>query len=193
MRPHLLNHSPFHPSDKPKLNVSLSYCQKWIYIQAYKAKLPFPTTFCLCFLSPLISYSTKKKKKKSWSLIFQTQKHWDKSSFSENWNSTSICLFFYRNKITAYFSSLKGDPSHSNWTVLDFYGIVKGVIIVAFTTMITLWIGLPWSGLFIISRPLVESSSVLHQLERWVICHWPPENSASSTLCYKFTSSCYTV
>lgn len=95
--------------------------------------------------------------------------------------------------MTAHFSSLKGDPSDSNWTVLDFYGIVKGVIIVAFTTMITLWIGLPWSGLFIISRPLVESSSVLHQLERWVICHWPPQNSASSTLCYKFTSSSYTV
>lgn len=63
----------------------------------------------------------------------------------------------------------------------------------AFATMITLWIGLPWLGRFIISRPPVESSSVLHQLERWVICHWPPENSASSTLCYKFTSSCYAV
>lgn len=95
-------------------------------------------------------------------------------------------------QITAIFppTSLRwrGDPSRRNWTVLDFYGIVKAVIIVAFATMITLWIGLPWFGCLIICRPLVESCSVLHQLERWVICHRPPENWASSTLCYKLTS-----
>lgn len=94
---------------------------------------------------------------------------------------------------SSHFPPLKGDPSRRNWTVLDFYGIVKAVIIVAFATMITLWIGLPWFGCLIICRPLVESCSVLHQLERWVIRHRPPENSASSTLCYKFTSGSATV
>lgn len=107
-------------------------------------------------------------------MLFSSSLHW-----SSPWNS--LFFFFGTNRC------------HSNWTMLDFYGNVKVIIILTFATMITLWIVLPWLGLLIISRPLVESGSVLHQLEWWVISHWPPENSASSTLCYKFTSGCSTV
>lgn len=97
--------------------------------------------------------------------------------------TTPHTALFWEHIMAILPSVRKGDPPHCNWTLLDFYSIV---ITEALPLWLPLLIDLPWEGLLETSGPLVETCSVLRQLERWVICHL--ERSRFSTVFFKVIS-----